>query len=34
VVFWNREDGEFEEEVVARGIATHEAKVVDLLGDG
>ena len=33
LVFRNRGDGTFEEEV-ARGVATHEAKVVDLTGDG
>jgi hypothetical protein len=33
-VFWNRGDGSFEPEVVASGVPTHEAKLVDLDGDG
>ena len=33
-VFWNRGDGRFEPEVVATGVPTHEAKLVDLDGDG
>lgn len=33
-VFWNRGDGRFEAEVVASGVPTHEAKLVDLDGDG
>jgi hypothetical protein len=32
--FLNRGDGRFEERVIARGVPTHEAKVVDLTGDG
>jgi hypothetical protein len=34
VVFRNLGDGEFEEQTVARGVPTHEAKAVDLDGDG
>ncbi|MFC6838512.1 FG-GAP repeat domain-containing protein [Halomarina ordinaria] len=34
LLFENRGDGEFEEHVVARGIPTHEAKLVDMDGDG
>jgi len=34
LVFRNLDDGEFEEHVVSRGIPTHEAKAVDLTGDG
>ncbi|MDS0300418.1 VCBS repeat-containing protein [Halogeometricum sp. S1BR25-6] len=33
-VFWNQGDGTFEEEVVVEDVATHEAKLVDLDGDG
>ena len=33
-VFWNQGDGTFEPEVVASGVPTHEAKLVDLDGDG
>lgn len=33
-VFLNRGGGEFEEQVVGSGIPTHEAKAVDLTGDG
>ena len=33
-VFENLGDGEFEEHVVARGVETHEAKLVDMTGDG
>ncbi|ELZ31811.1 hypothetical protein C474_07997 [Halogeometricum pallidum JCM 14848] len=33
-VFWNQGDGTFEEEVIVEDIATHEAKLVDLDGDG
>lgn len=33
-VFVNDGDGQFSERVVSRGIATHEAKVADLTGDG
>ncbi|SDM61239.1 Repeat domain-containing protein [Halogranum gelatinilyticum] len=33
-VFWNEGDGRFEPEVVERGVPTHEAKLVDLDGDG
>jgi hypothetical protein len=33
-VFRNRGDGEFEETVVERGIPTHEARAVDVDGDG
>ncbi|ADQ69314.1 hypothetical protein C499_12130 [Halogeometricum borinquense DSM 11551] len=33
-VFWNRGDGTFEEEVIVEGVPTHEAKLVDLDGDG
>lgn len=34
VIFLNRGNGEFEEQVISRGIPTHEAKAVDLTGDG
>ncbi len=34
IVFLNRGDGEFEEHLVAQGIPTHEAKAVDVDGDG
>jgi hypothetical protein len=34
LVFANQGDGTFEEHVISRGIATHEAKAVDLTGDG
>ena len=33
-VFHNRGDGEFEAELVFSGVPTHEAKAVDLTGDG
>ena len=33
-VFENLGGGEFEEHVVARGVETHEAKLVDMTGDG
>lgn len=33
-LFWNRGDGEFERKRLFRGIPTHEAKAVDLTGDG
>ncbi|MGM0717383.1 MAG: FG-GAP repeat domain-containing protein [Halobacteriota archaeon] len=33
-VFWNQGDGTFESEVVASGVPTHEAKLVDLDDDG
>ena len=33
LLFLNRGEGEFEEQVVANGIATHEAKAVDMTGD-
>ncbi|WP_435064314.1 FG-GAP repeat domain-containing protein [Halobaculum sp. EA56] len=33
-VFWNDGDGGFEGELVATGVPTHEAKLVDLDGDG
>jgi hypothetical protein len=33
-VFWNQEDGSFDAEEVGRGVPTHEAKLVDLDGDG
>ncbi|WP_396613391.1 FG-GAP repeat domain-containing protein (plasmid) [Haloferax sp. S1W] len=33
-VFWNNGDGTFEPEVISSGIPTHEAKLVDLDGDG
>ena len=33
-LFMNRGDGEFEEQTVSTGIETHEAKAVDLTGDG
>lgn len=34
VVFFGNGDGTFEERTVARGVATHEAKAVDVDGDG
>lgn len=34
LLYLNRGDGEFREEVVASGIPTHEAKAVDLTGNG
>lgn len=34
IIYRNRGGGEFEETVIQRGIATHEAKVGDLTGDG
>jgi hypothetical protein len=34
LVYANRGNGEFEEHVVARGIETHEAKAIDLTGNG
>jgi len=34
VVFRNEGDGEFTEEVILTGVETHEAKVVDMTGDG
>jgi hypothetical protein len=33
-VFVNRGDGQFDEHVIAEGVPTHEAEVVDLTGDG
>lgn len=33
-IFLNRGNGEFEERVIASGVPTHEAKAVDLTGDG
>ena len=33
-VFLNRSGGEFEETVIARGVETHEAKAIDLTGNG
>ena len=33
-VFWNEGDGSFDSEVVASGVPTHEAKLVDLDDDG
>lgn len=34
LLFVNHGDGEFEERTIATGVATHEAKAVDLSGDG
>jgi hypothetical protein len=34
LVFWNQGDGSFEASVVGTGVPTHEAKLVDLDGDG
>lgn len=34
ILFLNRGDGSFDREVMARGVPTHEAKAVDLTGDG
>lgn len=34
VLFMNRGNGEFEERVIGNGIPTHQAKAVDLTGDG
>lgn len=34
VLFLNRGDGEFEEQTIETGVETHEAKAVDLNGDG
>jgi hypothetical protein len=33
-VFWNRDDGSFEREVIGSGVPTHEAKLADLDNDG
>jgi hypothetical protein len=33
-VFWNEGDGAFEAETIGSGVPTHEAKLVDLDGDG
>ena len=33
-VFWNRGNGTFDSELVGSGVPTHEAKLVDLDGDG
>jgi len=33
-VFWNEGDGTFDAEVISSGVPTHEAKLVDLDGDG